>query len=757
LYWTKLFLLGFFISIFTGFPVIAQDQNLSVIDKIIVKGAMRIEPGTVRSYLLMQEGDKLDKRRIDQSLKSLFATGLFADVRIDYQGQNLVVKIVENPVINRIAFEGNNRIEDADLEKEINLRQRVVFTIGKVQADVKRITEVYRLSGRFAASVVPKIIQLPQNRADLVFEINEGPLTKIGRINFIGNKVESDSDLRNVIRTEQQRWYKFFTTNDNYDPDRLSFDKELLRRHYLQKGYADFRVLSSTAELTQDSKSFFITFSIEEGERYTFGNIDISSGVRGLNNKKLRSLIAIKKGDRYDASKVDSIVDKITSFVGNSGFAFTQVRPAIVRNKKNKNINLTFQIREGPRVFVERIDILGNVRTVDKVIRREFGLVEGDSYNSAKLRRSRQNIQNLDYFRKVDIKKVQGSAEDKAVIKVEVEEKPTGAMSFGVGYSTDTGPLLDIGISENNLLGRGQALTFKGSLAAERSTANISYTEPYFMERDVAAGFDLFHTGQDRQDTSSYNERKTGFGLRLGYPLSSDLRQHLNYKAQATSIEDVSSTASDLVKSQEGNRYLSQISHSLTLDKRDSKISPSEGFRVSMSNDVAGLGGNVRYLRNELGAQQFYTLHDRVIMGVKGKAGHIFGIDQDVVITDRFSLGGSNLRGFVAAGAGPRDISTNDSLGGEWRYTGSVQVSFPLGLPKNLGVSGRVFTDVGSLGSVNPSNSSIKDTGNIRSSVGTGIAWVSPMGPIIIDFSFPVVKESYDKTETIRFDFGTRF
>jgi len=745
------------ISIFTALPISAKDQSLRVVEKIVIQGTLRIEPGTVRSYLLLQEGDKFDQRRIDQSLKSLFATGLFADVRIDYEDNNIIVKVLENSVINRISFEGNRGVEEADLVKEIVLRQRVVFTVGKVQADVKRITELYRSIGRFAASVVPKIIQLPQNRADLIFEIDEGPLTKIGRINFIGNKVESDAELRSVIKTEQERWYKFFSANDNYDPDRLIFDKELLRRHYLEKGYADFRVLSSTAELMPDNKSFFITFSIDEGTRYQFGTINIASGLRGLDNKKLRQLVIIKKGDRYDSAKVDKIVDKITKFVGNSGFAFSQVRPKLARNKKNKAIDITFEIKEGPRVFVERIDITGNVRTIDKVIRREVDLVEGDSFNYNKFRRSRTQIQNLDFFRVVDAKKIQGSSPDKAIISIEVEEKPTGSMSFGVGYSTDNGPLIDLGITENNVLGKGQNLTFNSSLAAEKSTINISFTEPYFMERDVLAGFDLFRTGEDRQSTSSYDEIKTGFGLRVGYPISSDLRQHWKYKAQATSIESISASASALVKSQEGNRYLSQISQTLNWDKRDSKISPSDGFRVHLTNDLAGLGGNVRYIRNELGAQQFYTLYDNVIMGIKGAAGHIVGLGQDVVITDRFSLGGSNLRGFSPYGVGPRDTGTSDFLGGEWRYTASMQVGFPLGLPKELAITGRLFSDVGSLGSVNPSSSTIKDSGSVRSSIGAGVAWVSPMGPIIIDVGYPISKESYDKTELFRFDFGTRF
>ncbi|MBT4938701.1 MAG: outer membrane protein assembly factor BamA, partial [Rhodospirillaceae bacterium] len=499
-------------------PISAQAQNVAqksfIVEEIVVQGTHRIEQSTVRSYLLLQEGDNFDRRRVDQSLKSLFATGLFADVVISREGKTLFVKVVENPVINRIAFEGNKRIDEADLQKEVVLRPRVVFTRTKVQADVKRVLEVYRVNGRFGATVVPKIIQLPQNRADLVFEIDEGPLTKVERISFVGNKAESDSDLRSVIRTKETIWYRFLSSDDTYDPDRLTLDRELLRRHYLAEGFADFRVESAVAELTPDGKAFFITFSVNEGQRYKFGNIDVAAGLRGLNAKQLKALIKFKKGDEYDNTKVDGAIDKITDAVGNLGFAFVEVRPRVNRNRKEKIVDITFDIREGPRVFVERIDISGNVRTIDKVIRREFQIVEGDAFNAAKLRRSRQRIQNLDFFNKVNIQRLPGSTPDKTIVKVEIEEKSTGSLSFGVGFSTDSGALLDLGLRESNLLGRGQALSFNGTLAAEKSTVNISFTEPYFLDRDIAAGFDLYHVNQDLQDTRSYDFKKSGLGLR---------------------------------------------------------------------------------------------------------------------------------------------------------------------------------------------------------------------------------------------------
>ncbi|MBT5941107.1 MAG: outer membrane protein assembly factor BamA [Rhodospirillaceae bacterium] len=756
-----MFALGIAMVLAVALPISAQAQNVAqksfIVEEIVVQGTHRIEQSTVRSYLLLQEGDNFDRRRVDQSLKSLFATGLFADVVISREGKTLFVKVVENPVINRIAFEGNKRIDEADLQKEVVLRPRVVFTRTKVQADVKRVLEVYRVNGRFGATVVPKIIQLPQNRADLVFEIDEGPLTKVERISFVGNKAESDSDLRSVIRTKETIWYRFLSSDDTYDPDRLTLDRELLRRHYLAEGFADFRVESAVAELTPDGKAFFITFSVNEGQRYKFGNIDVAAGLRGLNAKQLKALIKFKKGDEYDNTKVDGAIDKITDAVGNLGFAFVEVRPRVNRNRKEKIVDITFDIREGPRVFVERIDISGNVRTIDKVIRREFQIVEGDAFNAAKLRRSRQRIQNLDFFNKVNIQRLPGSTPDKTIVKVEIEEKSTGSLSFGVGFSTDSGALLDLGLRESNLLGRGQALSFNGTLAAEKSTVNISFTEPYFLDRDIAAGFDLYHVNQDLQDTRSYDFKKSGLGLRAGFQVAPFLRQNWRYKAEVSSIENVASSASSLIQAQEGKRYLSEVGHSLTYDRRDSRIAPTEGYVLKMINDLAGFGGNIRYLKNQLRAGQYYEVTDKWVLGLNGRVGHILGLDQHVNIADRFFLGGTTLRGFKSAGAGPRDISTDDSLGGEWIYNGSLQLRFPLGLPAELGLSGRIFSDFGSLGQVNPSTSSIKDSGSIRASAGAGIGWVSPFGPMNIDFGFPLAKESYDKTELMRINFGTRF
>ena len=725
--------------------------------EIVVEGAQRIEPDTVRSYMLIQEGDSFNTERIDRSLKSLFATGLFADVTLRRQDDRLVVTVVENPVINQIAFEGNRQLKEEELEAEVVLKPRIIYTRTKVQGDVNRILTLYRRSGRFAATVEPKIIQLPQNRVDLIFEISEGELTEIERIRFVGNNAFSDSRLREVIRTKESRWYRFFTADDTYDPDRLTLDRELLRRFYLKNGHADIRVVSAVAELTPDRKDFFITFTVDEGSRYRFGRIGVEARLRDLKAEDLRSAIELEEGDWYDSGDLEDTTDEIAEVVGSLGYAFVDVRPRINRDRQNKTINVTFEVNEGPRVFVERIDIAGNVRTLDKVIRREFRLVEGDAFSSAKLRRSNQRVQNLGFFDKVAVERVPGSAPDKTVINVHVEEKSTGSISIGAGFSSSNGALADFGIRERNLLGRGQDLTLNATIAQRRSEIDLSFTEPFFLDREVSAGFDVFSVKTDLQDTSSFDSETLGLALRIGYPITEALRQGWKYTIKQTEVTNVSSAASRFVREQEGEEILSEVSHTLTYDLRDSRISPTEGYFARLVTDLAGLGGTTRYVRNRLDGGRYFPLSDQWVLALTGSTGYIFGLGRDVNLTDRFYVGGDDLRGFADAGIGPRDRITGDALGGEWMYTGTVEVTFPIGLPDELGVKAKLFTDIGSSGKIEPSDSDVRDTAGLRASIGTGINWVSPFGVIGVDFAVPVLKESFDEVENFRFNFGTKF
>jgi len=733
-------------------------QNAGAINEIQVEGTQRIDPETVKSYLVLRVGDAFDPAKVDRSLKSLFATGLFADVTLRRQGDVLVVNVVENPVINRIAFEGNDKVGSDDLESEVSLRPRVIYTRTKVQNDVKRILGIYRASGRFAATVEPKVIQLPQNRIDLVFEINEGNLTEIKSIRFIGNREFNDVRLRGIIRTRETAWWRFLSSDDKYDPDRLTYDRELLRRFYLTDGFADFRVTSAVAELTPDRKDFFITFGVDEGARYRFGTVGIEARLRDLKVEDVSEVLEFEEKDWYDIEKVNEAITALTDKVGELGYAFVDVRPRINRDRENKKIDVVFEINEGPRVFVERIDVVGNVRTQDKVIRREFRLIEGDAFNSAKLRRSKRRIQNLGFFEAVNVERLPGSAPDKTVIKVDVEEKSTGQLTFGAGFSTTNGILGDIGITERNFLGKGQEISLSLTLAALKSEIDLSFTEPYFLGREIRAGFDVFRVSQDLQDVSSFNTDSTGFGLRGGYSITEKLRQDWKYLFKTAKISDVASDASPLIRSAVGTDTTSQISHTLVYDQRDSRFSPTEGYFVRVENDLAGLGGSVRNMRNRITAAKFLPIADQWVFTVAGSTGYIFGFGQDVDVLNRFFIGGDNLRGFATRGVGPRDISTKDALGGEWMYTGTLQLSFPIaGLPEELGLGGRMFTDIGSSGKLSPTASYVRDSGSLRVGVGVGVTWQSPFGPVGMDAALPVLKEEFDITESFRVNFGTRF
>lgn len=733
-------------------------QTTETIRDIRVVGTRRIEPSTVMSYMELKPGDAFDVELMDRSLKSLFNTGLFADVTLRREGDSLIVQVVENPIINRIAFEGNDRIDDETLSAEVSLRPRVVFTRTKVQQDVQRIQELYRRSGRFAATVEPKVIQLPENRIDLAFEINEGPATGIRRISFIGNERFSDRTLRGVVQTKESRFYRFFTADDTYDPDRLTFDRELLRRFYLAEGYADFRVVSAVAELTLDREAFIITFTVEEGERYRFGDIDVVADIRDLDPEVLRALVVTEPGRFYNADEVEETLEVITDAAGAQGFAFVDVRPRVRRDREERTIGVTYDVREGPRVFVERIDITGNLRTLDKVIRREFELVEGDAFNTAKVRRSRQRLRNLGYFSRIDVENNPGSAPDKTVVNVDVVEQSTGELSVGAGFSTGPGLLGDLSIRERNLLGRGQDLRLSLTLAQEQQQIDLSFTDPFFLDRNLSAGFDVFRTRTDFTSESSFEEDEVGFGLRAGYQFSPRIRHNLRYTLSRDDISNVQDDASLAIQQQEGSEVSSIIGNEFFFDALDSRIQPTDGVFVRYKVDLASPPGTIKFLRNEVEAGYFLPLFGQsVIFGLSAEAGYIFGIGDDVRIVDSFFLGGANLRGFKTAGVGPRDLATDDALGGKQVFSGTAELQLPTGLPEELGIDMSVFSDFGTLTDLDVGGPSIEDEASIRASIGVGVGWRSPFGPIRVDLSQAVLKEDFDETEALRLNFGTRF
>ncbi len=735
----------------------APAPGTPLIDQIVVEGAQRIDPETVLSYLNIREGDPFSGSVINDSLKTLFGTGLFADVTIRQQGNDLIVRVVENPIINRIAFEGNDKITAEVLEAEVQLRPRVVYTRTRVQNDVRRILDVYRRSGRFAATVEPKVIQLEQNRVDLVFEVIEGPVTGIEKISFIGNRFFSDSSLRSVLATKESRWYRFFSGSDTYDPDRLTFDRELLRRFYLASGFVDFRVVSAVAELSEDRESFYVTFTIDEGERYDFGTFDVVSEIPDVAAEPLVEIIELESGEHYNADLVDDTVLALTNAVGDLGYAFVDVRPDVSRNPEEKIIDLVFNIGEAPRVFVERIDIRGNVRTLDRVLRREFQLVEGDAFNSSKLRRSRDRLRGLGFFSSVEVNNIPGSTPDKTVVQVDVEEQSTGELSLGAGFSTNSGALAEIGIRERNLLGKGQDLNAAITLAQEETGIDLSFTEPYFLDRELSGGFDIFYSVTDNQDESSFDLQRNGGALRLGYAITDRWSQRLFYRLSQDTIENVDANASAAIRQEEGKSTRSIIGQTLFYDVRNSRVDPTSGYILSFGTDIAGLGGDVDYYKLTADANYYYGFTDDILGVLRGEVGFIDGISDEVRISDRFRLGGDNLRGFESSGVGPRDTATDDSLGGQHLARGSAEVLFPIGLPEEFGIKGAVFSDVGTLTEIDDSGTGIVDTGSIRASAGVGVNWVSPFGPIRVDFSQAILKEDHDQEEFFRFSFGTRF
>ena len=753
---------------FQAVPALAQAVPSPVKARVLeirVEGIQRIEPQTVRSYMDIRAGDFLDPARIDKSLKSLFATGLFADVSIRRVGEILIVRVVENPIINRIVFEGNDFMEEKDLRKEVQLRSRKVYTRTLVQNDVKRIIDVYSRQGRFAVTVVPKVIQRAQNRVDLIFEIDEGEPTLIRKINFIGNKAYSDRRLRSIIQSAETTWYAFLTADDVYDPDRIRFDEELLRRYYNSRGYADFRVLSSTAELSQDKEDFFLTFTVEEGARYRTGKVEIKSEMKGLDIGLIRDRLAIKRGDWYNGKDVEKSVDRLTNAVSALGFAFIDIVPRLRRDKTKQIVSVVFIIREGPRLFVERINIRGNLRTLDKVIRRELRLAEGDAFNRSRYNRSRSRVRSLGYFKKQKFTRKPGSAKDKTIIDIEVEEQSTGSLSLGAGFSSSEGLVTQAVLSERNLLGKGQKLKIGASLGSKTQNFDIGFTEPYFLERNLSAGFDLFRTTTKDDETISFERELVGFGLRLGFAYNDRLRQGLNYKLQSKEINIIDDDdVSELIKRQDGTAVTSSFGQSLVYDLRDSRVDSKEGYVIRLSNDLAGFGGDSRYLRTDLGGAVYYEVASDWVLRLGAELGYILGISKDVRIDDRYFIGGDGrrraLRGFAVGGIGPRDEGTGDALGGNLFVTGSAELSVPFGAASSYQTKGYFFVDTGTLMFIDDEDtplSPLQEDDMFRVALGVGVGVRTPFGLVRVNYAFPVLKAAFDETELFSFRFGTSF
>lgn len=745
---------------------ISTAKAQTVIRAIRVEGNRRVEPETVKSYLTFQVGDTYSSFAVDESLQSLFATGLFGDVAINRSGSTVIIAVVENPVINKVAFEGNREVDDASLATEVQLKTRAIYTRARVQADVQRILDLYQVRGIFTVKVEAKIIKLPHNRVNLVFEIIEGDATKVKSINFIGNEAFSDSQLKDVITTGESGLMSFFKSNDIYDPDRLAVDRELVRRYYLSNGYADARVLSAVADIDAEGSSFIITYTVDEGPLYNFGSVDIETTLAAVNVDVLTASVLTKPGTAYNAVQIDNTIEAITLAVSEQGYAFARVRPRVERDPISRTINLTYVIEEGPRVYIERINVYGNTRTKDHVIRREFRLVEGDAYNRLLVRNAKNRLQGLGYFEKVNISREAGGAADRVVLNVSVVEKNTGELSFGAGYSSADGIIGDISITERNLLGNGQYLRLSLAGGAETQQIDLSFTEPRFMDMNLAAGFDVYHKELDRTDESGYHQRRSGGGIRLGFPIAENWRASLRYNFERSEITDLTADASLIVQDQEGIYNTSSVGYSIVYDTRNHKRNPNKGLYMSFAQDFAGVGGDVNYLRTIGEIRAYYPLWKKITLVGRVIGGHIHGFGEDVRLADNFYKGGETIRGFDDGGIGPRvgpgEIGAGDALGGKIFYAGTIEARFPIPyLTENIGMSGAIFADAGSLHDIDVPSSldgvNILDDDGIRASVGASILWDSPVGPVRADFSHVIEKADFDEEEVFRFGASTKF
>ena len=751
-----------------SFPVIAQQADggttatpaasAEIIKFIRVEGTQRVEEETVRAYMVVSEGMVDDVDMVDRSVKTLFGSGLFSDVTIRRSEGGLIVSVVENPIVNRVSFEGNSAINDDTMKNEAELRPRQVYTRARVQDDVERFIEIYRQSGYFASRIEPKVIQLPQNRVDVIFEINEGPVTGIRSINFVGNKAFDDDRLREEIITSETRWWRFFSSTDSYDPDRLNFDRQRLRRFYLSKGYADFRVISSSAELTRNGEEFFVTFNIEEGELFTFGESRINSTVETIDNEALEAAIDHAEGERYDLRKIENTEDALTKLLGENGFAFADIRARTRRDRENNLIRVEYVIEEGPRVYVERININGNDRTHDEVLRREIRISEGDAFNRVLLERSRRNLRALGYFSSVDIEESPGSEPDKTIIDVNVVEQSTGELTFGVGYSSAESLTTEFSVAERNLLGRGQKLNLRVGVSSEVQRYSLNFTEPFFLDRRVSAGFSLFNTENDYDNEANLETRSTGVGDRVAFPLSEDGRLSIFLNL---SEDELDNTSSSSLVNPSYKDFKQEIGYYYSIDKRDDAIDPTAGWNFGVGQDLAGPAGDITYLRTTTVANYYYEIAEGWVFHGRGTAGLIYDYDGGVInYSDRFFKGGSSFRGFDRSGIGPRQISTGYALGANRYVVGTAEVSVPLGIPKDVGMKANLFVDFGALGdtdSVSAVANDIEDEFAFRATTGLSISWRSPFGPVRFDFASALVKEDYDDTRSFRFSVGTRF
>jgi len=725
--------------------------------QIVVQGNNRLDSSVIIRDSLI-DSNKTKPKDLSLAIKNLYKTGYYENVNI-YKNDNIVfINVKENPLIDQISVEGNTEISDEIILAELESRSKNVFSADLIKNDVKKIQTIYKRSGYFSTFVEPKYIKLDQNRVNLVFEVYEGKEATIKKINFLNNNVFSDSTLRDVVSSSEYRWYEFWGSNDRFDRDRVNYDKDLLKEYYFKNGYIDFNVISANSSLVKNKKDFIVNFNLSEGNRYKINKVKVDSSIRKLSNKKLSSLLEIESGDWYDTDKIDRTIQNINEKTSELGYAFVEVIPKIRKLKKTSKVNIIFSINQGSKIYVDRINIKGNIKTEDKVIRREMELVEGDPFNSLKLRQSEKNVRSTGLFENVEFKVDELSGTNKSSVDVEVTERSTGEFSVGAGFSSLDGALGNIGIKESNVFGQAKELSLDLGLSTRRSNIDLSYTDPYFLDSDVAAGIDVFNVRRNNKTYSGYKNNVIGFKLRAGYELFDDFRHVSSYTLKRDKIHDIDNSTSLFIREQRGKRTSSIIGQAFQYDKLNDRLNPTDGYRIRLDLDFHGLTGDSEHFSSELKVANFYRMSEGggLYLGTFVEGGYIAAI-KDVKINDRFFLNGDRLRGFKNLGIGPRDTSTGDALGGEIYYLARNELNFPLGLPDDLGLSGLAFIDVGSIYNTNSSGSLVKDENTLRASAGVGLTWISPFGPVKFFLTKAILKENYDKKEIFRFSFGTTY
>tara|TARA_Y100000768_G_scaffold357798_1_gene313137 strand:- start:3971 stop:6217 length:2247 start_codon:yes stop_codon:yes gene_type:complete len=731
--------------------IFANENSVKEIDII---GNQRIDVETITSYADIQLDDIYTDEKGNEILKALFKTELFSNIEIKFNNNKLIISIIENPTINLIKFVGNKKIKDEDLLIEIQLKERSVYSRTKVKKDIERILSLYQRNGRLSSEVIPKIETLENNRINLTYEILESEISKVSRLVFIGNDSFSSSKLKSIMKTKEKRFLRFFSSADRYDPDKIEYDKQLISQFYNNNGFPNFSFTSSIAQLSENTNNFEVILYINEGNKYKFGDIEVTTKLKKINSQLALSLISANKGDIFDRSKISDSIETIKELAEGEGYSFIEINPFFRENSKDKTINIEIDINEGPRVYVNSINIIGNTRTLDRVIRREMGLSEGDAYNKFTMDYSKGSIRALDFFSKVEITDEKSNFSDKVNLIVEVEEKNTGEASIGAGYSSSTSGSITLGLRENNFLGKGQKVKFAASFANTRNTYDISITEPYFNNKNLLVSADLYSNFTDPASVN-YETEDIGVGFALGFPLASDKSIRTKYSLYTSKVKpDSSATVYERLLG--GTDTVSQIGYIFSFDRRNNPYKPSRGYNLKLSQDLAGLGGTSYYYRNTAEFNVYKRLSDKFIGALKVSGGSVNGYNGKYQpLSSNFRLGGKKLRGFKSGKIGPK--TGTSYTGGQYFYLTSLETNIDLNFDA-YDITSTLFIDLGSVwGLENPAYSDINDDHNLRSSAGINFNWDSPIGPINFVYAQILESELTDTTDNLYFDIGYNF